>query len=274
MKIDAHQHFWQYDPEQYPWIPKGSALHRTWLPADLAALQAPLGLAGSVAVQARQSLAETDWLLSLADNDPIIKAVVGWVDLRSPDLRADLERLTRHPKFTGVRHVVQDEPDDHFLTRPEFTAGIAQLQEFRLTYDLLIFPHQLPAAIQLAQKFPAQPFVLDHIAKPSIKSETISPWRDQIRQLAACPNVHCKLSGIITEADHLAWKAADIRPYLDIIFDAFGPARLMWGSDWPVCLLAGTYEQTYRLIRDYSGQDHDNIFGETCAQFYNITTDH
>lgn len=274
MKIDAHQHFWQYDPVQYPWIPEGSALHRTWLPSDLAALQTPLGIGGSVAVQARQSIAESDWLLALADADARVKAVIGWVDLRSPNVWADLERLSRHEKFAGVRHVVQDEPDDQFMTRPEFTAGIAHLAEFGLTYDILVFPRQLPAAIRLAAKFPTQPFVLDHIAKPHIRDGSISPWCEQIRQLAALPNVHCKLSGIITEADHSAWKPADIRPYLDIVFEAFGTSRLMWGSDWPVCLLAGKYDQTLRLIEDYtsalSTDEKAGIFGLNCARFYSI----
>ena len=272
MKLDAHQHFWRYDAAQYPWIPSGSPLHRDWLPADLARLQQPLGIAGSVAVQARQSLAESDWLLGLADADPRIKAVVGWVDLRAPDVAADLQRLARHPKFAGVRHVVQDEPDDRFMLRPDFLRGIAQLSALGLTYDLLIFPHQLPAAIELVARFPQQPFVLDHIAKPPIKARTLTPWREQIRRLAAAPNVHCKLSGLHTEADHRAWQPADFRPYLDLVFEAFGPTRLMWGSDWPVCQLAADYEQTHRLLETYPLPEPDKaaLFGGNCARFYGI----
>ena len=276
MKIDAHQHFWNYDATQYPWIPAGSPLHRSWLPADLAALQSPLGFGGSVAVQARQSLAESDWLLGLADADSRVKAVVGWVDLRSAEVASDLERLARHPRFAGVRHVVQEEPDDSFMVRPEFMRGIAQLAPLGLTYDLLIFPKQLPAALELVAKFPAQAFVLDHIAKPSVKAGTLSPWREQIHQLAASGNVMCKVSGMVTEADHSRWKADDFRPYLDTVFEAFGPERIMWGSDWPVCLFAASYEQTLRLVADYtavlSSEQKEAVFGGNCAKFYGIAT--
>lgn len=275
MKIDSHQHFWRYDAAQYPWIPKGSPLFRDWLPADLARIQQPLGFDGSVAVQARQSIAESDWLLGLADGDPRVKAVVGWVDLCASNVTSDLERLAMHPKYAGVRHVVQDEPDDQFMLRPDFLRGIALLHEFGLTYDILIFPKQLPAALELVAKFPDQPFVLDHIAKPNIQDGTLSPWREQIHRLAASGNVLCKLSGMVTEADHRAWQPADFRPYLDVIFEAFGPSRLMWGSDWPVCLFAAEYEQSLRLVEDYTRDFSDAkksaIYGGNCARFYGIT---
>jgi len=274
MKIDAHQHFWRYDAAQYPWIPTGSPLHRDWLPADLAELQAPLGFDGSVAVQARQGIEESDWLLGLADADPRVKAVVGWVDLRSPDVAKDLERLARHPRFAGVRHVVQDEPDDDFMIRPDFLRGISLLRQLGLTYDILIYPRQLPAALRLVAQFPEQPFVLDHIAKPEIKDGAMSPWREQIRELARSENVLCKVSGMVTEADHRAWKAVDFRPYLDVIFEAFGPSRLMWGSDWPVCLFAAGYEQCLEFVSDYAGTlsaaDRAALFGGNCARFYGI----
>lgn len=272
MKLDAHQHFWRYDPVQYPWIPPQSALARDWLPRDLAALQQPLGLSGSIAVQARQSLAESDWLLGLADADDRVHGVVGWVDLRSERVADELLRLARHPKFVGVRHVVQDEPDDRFLLRPEFLRGVKTLKNFGLTYDILIFPKQLPAAIEFVTQFPEQPFVLDHIAKPLIGDGQLSPWDQQLRELARFPYVMCKLSGMITEADHHHWKPDDFRRYLDIVVEAFGPQRLMWGSDWPVCLLAGSYEQVWRLIDDYvagwSIEDRQALFGENCARFY------
>ena len=274
MKIDAHQHFWRYDAAQYPWIPAGSPLHRDWLPADLAKLQAPLGFDGSVAVQARQGIEESDWLLGLADADPRVKAVVGWVDLRSPEVAKDLERLARHPRFAGVRHVVQDEPDDDFMIRPDFLRGIALLRQFDLTYDILIYPRQLPAALRLVAQFPEQPFVLDHIAKPGIKDGAMSPWREQIRELARPENVLCKVSGMVTEADHRGWKSADFRPYRDVVFEAFGPSRLMWGSDWPVCLFAAGYEQCLELVSDYAGTlsaaDRAALFGGNCAGFYGI----
>lgn len=274
MKIDAHQHFWNYDAAQYPWIPVGSPLHRDWLASDLAALQAPLGFEGSVAVQARQSLEESRWLLELADANPDVKAVVGWVDLRAENAGDDLARLSQHPKFAGVRHVVQEEPDDNFMLGEAFMRGIGALHAFGLTYDILIYPKQLPAAIKLVEKFPNQPFVLDHIAKPHIREGTISPWREQIRELAKFPNVLCKVSGMVTEADHKQWKADDFKPYLDVIFESFEIGRLMYGSDWPVCLFAASYEQTFKLTedytRDFSASQKVAFFGGNCAKFYGI----
>lgn len=272
MHLDAHQHFWRYDPVQYPWIPPQSALARDWLPGDLAALQQPLGLDGSIAVQARQSVTESDWLLGLADADDRVRGVVGWVDLQAEDVDDDLARLTRHPKFVGVRHVVQDEPDDRFLLRPAFLRSVSRLNDFGLTYDLLLYPKQLPAAIEFVEQFPEQPFVLDHIAKPLIRDGIFSPWDEQIRQLAAFPNVMCKLSGMVTEADHQHWQPDDFRRYLDVVVEAFTPQRLMWGSDWPVCLLAGSYERVYRLIDDataaWSATERDGLFGVNCVRFY------
>jgi L-fuconolactonase len=272
MRLDAHQHFWSYDAAQYPWIPPGSPLHRSWLPDDLAALQQPLGLDGSIAVQARQVVEESDWLLGLADKHANVKGVVGWVDLRSDRVEADLERLARHPKFVGVRHVVQEEPDDAFMLGQDFQRGISKLAAYGLTYDILIYPKQLAAALRLAENFPEQPFVLDHIAKPFIKAGLIEPWAMQLRQLAKLPNVHCKVSGMLTEADHQAWRAEQFRPYLDTVFEAFGPARLMYGSDWPVCLFAGSYEQAYRLVDDYArgltDQQRVGLFGGNAAAFY------
>ena len=270
--LDAHQHFWRYDATQYPWIASGSPLERDWLPPDLAALQRPLGLSGSIAVQARQSLAESDWLVGLADADERIRGVVGWVDLRDDKVEADLARLARHPKLVGVRHVVQDEPDDRFLLGSDFVRGLEKLRAFDLAYDLLIYPRQLSAALELVAKFAEQPFVLDHIAKPQIRDGIMKPWREQIRQLAQAPNVMCKVSGMVTEADHANWQADDLRPFLDVVFEAFGPERLMWGSDWPVCLLAASYEQVFRVVDAYAAQLDNRqrvaVFGENCARFY------
>ena len=272
MKLDAHQHFWSYDAAQYPWIPPGSALHRDWLPDDLAPLLAAAGLEGCLAVQARQSVEESRWLLGLAERYPIIKGVVGWVDLRSAKVGETLGELARHPQFVGVRHVVQDEPDDDFMLGADFLRGIGELRAHRLAYDILIFPRQLPAAIALARRFPEQPFVLDHIAKPAIKSGTLSPWREQIRELAQAPNVLCKISGMVTEADAQAWQPADFRPYLDVICEAFGEDRLMFGSDWPVCLLAADYARVFALVRDYlaplPAPAQAKIFGGNAARFY------
>jgi L-fuconolactonase len=272
MRLDAHQHFWSYDAAQYPWIPPGSPLHRSWLPEDLAALQKPLGFEGSIAVQARQVVGESDWLLGLADKHANVKGVVGWVDLRSDRVEADLARLASHPKFVGVRHVVQEEPAVDFMLGKDFQRGISKLHAHGLTYDILIYPKQFEAAIRLAANFPDQPFVLDHIAKPPIKDGTIEPWKSQLRQLAKLPNVHCKVSGMLTEADHQAWKEEQFRPYLDTVFEAFGPSRLMYGSDWPVCLFAGSYEQAFRLVDDYARQLSDaeraGLFGGNCQKFY------
>lgn len=271
MRIDAHQHFWKYNAADYGWMQPDWPIRRDFLPDDLAPLLTAAGLAGSVAVQARQSLAESRWLLELADQQPLIKGVVGWVDLRADNVADQLAEFARHPKFVGVRHVVQDEPDDRFMVRPDFLRGIAQLQQFDLTYDILIFPRQLPAAVELARSFPAQSFVLDHLAKPAIKAGMLSPWREQIRELAKSPNVMCKVSGLVTEADWKGWKPAECKPYLEVVFEAFGEDRLMFGSDWPVCLLAGSYERVHRLVADYAGTaDFAKLFGLNAARFYGL----
>jgi L-fuconolactonase len=274
MKLDSHQHVWNYDAAQYPWIAPGSPLHRDWLPTDLAPLLAAAGLDGCIAVQARQTIDESHWLLELAEHHSVIKGVVGWVDLRSPEVEHDLAALAPHPKFCGVRHVVQDEPDVNFMLGAEFQRGISKLHAHKLTYDILIYPQQLPAAIELAHRFPEQPFVLDHIAKPLIKDGTLSPWREQIRELAKSPNVLCKVSGMVTEADQKAWKPADFKPYLDVVFEAFGEDRLMYGSDWPVCLLAGSYAQTFSLVDEYtrvlSAAAREKFFGGNAARFYRV----
>jgi L-fuconolactonase len=275
MKIDSHQHFWSYDEKQYPWIPKGSPLQRDWLPPDLAPLLKAAGLDGCIAVQARQSLEESRWLLELAEHHSIVKGVVGWVDLRATDVEADLTALARHPKFRGVRHVVQDEPDNNFMLGADFLRGIGKLRAVGLTYDLLVFPRQLPAAIEVARRFPDQPFVLDHIAKPDIRSGVMSPWREQLRELAKFPHVCCKISGMVTEADHAAWKPEDFVPYLEVVFDAFGEDRLMYGSDWPVCLLAGSYERVHAFadhaIRALGTAAWEKFLGGNAARFYRVS---
>ena len=272
MKLDAHQHFWRYSATEYPWIPVGSALQRDWLPEDLAAVQGPLGFDGSIAVQARQTLEETRWLLALADRHPGIRGVVGWVDLRSAEVAAQLREFAALPKFVGVRHVVQDEPDDCLMLGAEFLRGLGQLRSFNLTYDLLIFPKQLSAAREVVARFPEQAFVLDHIAKPAINRRELNPWATEIRALAKHPNVCCKLSGLMTEADHQHWREADLWPYLDVVAEAFGPARLMIGSDWPVCLLAASYVRTTEAVgtwaRKFPGSEQAGILGGNCARFY------
>lgn len=276
MKIDSHQHFWKYNSTDYGWIDnRMKVLRRDYLPEDLEPELKNAGYSGSVAVQARQSLEETRWLIELAERFGFIKGVVGWVDLRSEsDLKKQLDEFCRSDKFVGVRHVVHDEPDDNFMLRDDFLRGISLLNDYNLTYDLLIFPKQLPVAREVVSMFPRQKFIVDHISKPLIKNQITSPWKEDILSLAANMNVWCKLSGMITEADWTKRMPEDFKPYLNIIFNAFGKDRLMIGSDWPVCKLAGDYTFVTGLVEKYiSGMDEDtrkNILGNNCAAFYNL----
>ena len=275
MRIDSHQHFWIYDPNQYPWMTDElSAIRSNHLPEHLQVEFDRLGIDGSVAVQARQSLDESRWLLTMADESCLIKGVVGWVDLRSEHVEDQLAEFAEHPKFVGVRHVVQDEPDENFMLLPEFIRGISKLKSYDLSYDILVFPKQLPAAIELVKQFPDQSFVLDHIAKPLIKDKEISTWDEHIRELAQFSNLTCKVSGMITEANWTAWKTSDFTPYLDVVFEAFGEDRLMYGSDWPVCKLAGSYRQVYDLTDNYFSQfsplAKEKFFGGVASEFYGL----
>ena len=276
MKIDAHQHFWQYNEHEYGWIgPELAALRVDRRPQDLRPLLRAAGINGCIAVQARQTLSETEALLTLADQHPFIVGVVGWVDLRSPDLRKQLEQFAKHPKLVGVRHVVQDEADDRFMCQESFVRGIGLLAEYDLAYDLLLFPKHLLVACELVAQFPSQRFVLDHMAKPFIKAGRLTPWEVDIRRLAALPNVYGKVSGMVTEADWQSWQPDDFRPYLDIVFEAFGPQRLMFGSDWPVCTLAASYQQVVDLVANYAAQLSEDeqraVFAETAARFYGVS---
>jgi L-fuconolactonase len=275
VRIDAHQHFWHYTPEEYGWIgPEMAILQADHLPGDLARLTAPLDISGTVAVQARQTLEETRWLLDLAKEHRLVRGVVGWVDLRSPRVAEQLERFCASPHFLGVRHVVQDEPDDQFMLRPDFLAGLATLADHGLTYDILVFPRHLPVACQVVEQFPEQPFVLDHIAKPFIKAGTLEPWAKDLKRLSRFPNVTCKVSGMVTETNWQQWRPSDLHPYLDVVFEAFGPERIMFGSDWPVCTVAGTYAQVAGVISEYvdglSADEQAAVWGETAARFYGL----
>jgi len=275
MRIDAHQHFWKYSAAEYEWISdEMGALKRDFLPHDLRPLLDANGFAGSIAVQALQSVRETEWLLALAAQNPFILGVVGWVDLCSREVRADLKRLSSNRKLVGVRHVVQGEPDDAFMLRADFRKGIALLAEFDLRYDLLLYPRHLPVAVKLVEKLPEQTFVLDHIAKPLIADGVLAPWAQDIAELAKYPNVWCKLSGMVTEARWRAWKPADFRPYLDVVFSAFGTERLMIGSDWPVCTVSASYAETIVLVTDYlrglAEDDFERIRGQNCARAYGL----
>jgi L-fuconolactonase len=276
MHIDAHQHFWSYNPIEYGWIDDSmQSLRRDFLPADLRPELQRAGFHGCVAVQARQTLAETRWLLDLAERSDFIFGVVGWVDLRSPRLREELASLGGgKSKLVGIRHVVQAETDDRFLLQPEFLRGIALLEEFDLAYDILIYAKHLPVAAEFVERLPRQRFVLDHLAKPPIKSGELASWERGIRKLASFPNVYCKLSGLVTEADWHNWKPADIKPFLDVAFDCFGPRRLMIGSDWPVCTVAATYSRTMAVVKDYfaghSAEVRDAVLGGNAQRFWNL----
>jgi len=275
MRIDAHQHFWHYQPAEHVWMDdRMTLIKRNFLPEDLQPHLAAARFDGTVAVQARQSTEETRWLLELAARHGFIRGVVGWVDLCSPGLGGQLETFAREPKLVGVRHVVHDEPDDEFMLRPAFRRGIARLQEFGLTYDLLLFPRHLPVAVKLVREFPDQPFVLDHIAKPRIGERLFSPWQEGLAALAQFPNVWCKLSGLVTETRWCQWQPADFHRYLDLVLAAFGPGRVMAGSDWPVCLLSGDYAATMDIVagyvRQFSARVRADILGGNCARFYRL----
>ncbi|MCU1242488.1 MAG: amidohydrolase [Candidatus Acidoferrum typicum] len=277
MKIDSHQHFWRYDAARDAWITDSmTVLKRDFLPEHLATELTANGIDVSIAVQADQSENETTFLLCLAESNKRIAGVVGWVDLLSPRLAERLEYFSQFSKLRGFRHVAQSESDDRFLAREQLVKGVAQLRAFGFTYDILVYPKQLPAAIDLVTQFPEQPFVVDHLAKPEIKPAKIWPWTAQMREIAQNKNVFCKISGLVTEADWKHWKADDFKPYLDVVFSAFGADRLMFGSDWPVCLVAATYSQVKQLIDNYvkgfSQSDKDKIFGGNAAHFYGVKT--
>ena len=277
MKIDSHQHFWRYDAVRDAWITDSMAMLRSdFLPEHLAAECAANGMDASIAVQADQSENETMFLLDLAEKNKRIAGVVGWVDLLSPRVGERLEYFSHSSKLRGFRHIAQSEPDDRFLARENFVEGVAQLRAFGFTYDILIYPRQLPAAIELVARLPEQRFVVDHLAKPEIKSGKMAPWAAQMKEVAQNKNVFCKLSGLVTEADWKHWKAGDFKPYLDVVFDAFGAHRLMFGSDWPVCLLAATYRQVKQIVEEYVKgffqSDKEKIFGGNAARFYGLKT--
>src|SRR6185437_14441993 len=275
MNIDAHQHFWIYDPVKYDWIDESmTTLRRDFLPHDLRPELDRNNFQGCVAIQACHTLDETRRLLWLAEQNPFILGVVGWVDLQSPLLREDLAALAKNPKLVGVRHVVQAEPDDRFLLRPDFLRGVAALEEFDLAYDVLIYPKHLPVAAEFVSRFPRHRFVLDHLAKPLIKQASLQPWHGHLKQLASFPNVFCKLSGLVTEADWEHWTPEQITPYLDAAFECFGVERLMIGSDWPVCTLAASYTRTMDLVKDHLMKYPENaraaVLGGNAAKFWKL----
>ncbi len=275
IKIDAHHHLWKYSSETHGWIDERMAvLKRDFLPEEMAQNLKFSCYEGCVAVQASQTEEETEFLLAQADKYSIIKGVVGWLDIRHPDFNGKLERYTKFSKLKGLRHVVQDEPDDDFLLRNDFLRGMALLSKYNLTYDILIFPRHLRVAEKFVSKFPNQKFVLDHIAKPDIEHQMISPWKEDIRNLARHRNVWCKLSGMVTEANWKTWKQEDFSPYLDVVFHSFGTDRLMIGSDWPVCTLAGSYAMVMAIVEKYleNFDEHavQRILSQNAINFYGL----
>ncbi|WP_423819578.1 amidohydrolase family protein [Salinimicrobium sp. TIG7-5_MAKvit] len=274
MKIDAHQHFWQYDAEKYSWISdEMSAIRKNFSPEDLEPLLSKSGFSGCVAVQADQSEAETEVLLKMAKKHDFIKGVVGWIDLASPEVEERLNHYSKNTFLKGIRHTVWDKKGE-FMTSPEFQHGISFLANLGLTYDILAFDYQLGGAVELVKAFPRQKFVLDHMGKPQISGKPDKQWVEQIQQLASFPNVWCKISGLVTETPDFSWKAPDFFPFLEVVTDAFGVDRLIFGSDWPVCLSAASYSEVTGIIEkffsSYLKEDKEKIFGKNAAEFYNL----
>lgn len=272
--IDAHHHLWKYNGEEYSWIRPGmEVLKKDYLPEELAERADETGIRATVAVQARQTIEETEWLLELAELHPLICGVVGWVDLRSGSLEKQLKVLRRREKLVGIRHVLQDEPEG-FMEDPAFLRGIGRLMKEGLAYDLLIYPGQMEESIRLVERFPEQTFVLDHMAKPPVRSGSIQPWKKQIEALAEHPGVWCKISGLVTEADHRNWNYESLVPYLDAVVRAFGTERIMLGSDWPVCRLAAEYNEVMEIPRRYFGglgpHERNLVFYENAIRCYGL----
>jgi len=275
-RIDAHHHLWRYSPAEYGWIDDSmTRLQRDFGPGDLSHAMASARIDGTIAVQARQSIEETFFLLSLAESHPFIEAVVGWAPIASPDFPSRLAALARNRKLKGLRHVIQSEPDDNFILGAEFNRGIAAMQSTGLVYEILIFERHLPQATKFVDAHSSQIFVLDHIAKPRIRERILSPWREQIHEIAHRENVFCKISGMVTEADWQSWTEADLLPYLDTVFEAFGPNRLMMGSDWPVCLLAAEYSKWFELLDRYTARftesEREQFCGGTAIRVYGLS---
>lgn len=273
--IDTHHHLWRYNSIDYNWIDDSmKILRRDYLPGELEVEMKMAGVTGTIVVQARQTLEETQWLLEISDSLSFIKGVVGWVDLQSTDLEKQLDEFAGHPRMVGVRHVIHDEPDDNFLFRPAFLNGIEKLQKYDLIYELLLLPTHLSGAVELVSLFPDQKFVLDHISKPFIKSGILQPWKENIEELAGQSNVWCKISGMVTEADHQGWKYDDFVPYMNTVVHAFGTNRIMIGSDWPVCKLAAEYKDVIsipiKFFASLSQSQKQSIYYQNAIDFYQI----
>lgn len=275
MVVDSHQHFWIYEAEKHAWIDDDmKVIRKNFLPENLKIVYQENNIDGCVAVQADQTLAETDFLLDLAEKNDFIKGIVGWIDLRAANIDEVLNQYSAFPKLKGFRHVVQGEADHNFMLRPDFLNGIAALEKYNFTYDILIFPHQLGAALELIRHFPNQKFVIDHIAKPYIKDGFYDGWTSLMKAISEYPNVYCKLSGMTTEADYNNWTPEQIEPYMQLVLEAFGANRILFGSDWPVCLVAGNYTKTKKLVTNFiaklSSEEQAAIMGGNAIEFYNL----
>lgn len=275
MRIDSHQHFWKYDPATLSWIDDDmQQLKKDFLPQHLLPSLNEFNIDGCVTVQCETSATEIDAMLQWTEKNDFIKGVVGWIDFTAANLQELLDKYAEYALLKGFRHVVQTEPDNKFLLRKDFCAAISLLHEYNFTYDLLILPSQLPAAIEFVNLFPNQKFVLDHIAKPKILKQETEPWKKYIQELAQAENVYCKLSGMVTEADCRNWKQSDFTPYIETVFEAFGSKRIMFGSDWPVCLLAASYEQVVHIAENFIAQlsinEQNDFWGNNATAFYNL----
>jgi L-fuconolactonase len=274
--IDSHHHLWKYSAAEYGWIdPRDTVIRRDFLPPQLEELMHHFGIEGTVVVQARQTLEETIWLLSLSEKHPLIRGVVGWVPLtEGAGVKRHLEHYAANRRLRGVRHVVHDEPDPRYILRDDFNAGVSALEGTGLRYDILIFERHLPAAIEFVDRHPNQVFILDHIAKPRIKDRILSPWDRNMREIAKRGNVYCKLSGMVTEANPQRWTPRDLQPYIDVVLGAFGPKRIMYGSDWPVVLLAADYARWFGTVRNAIGKlsktEQERIMGGTAVEAYGL----
>ena len=275
MIIDTHHHFWNYNPVDFDWIDDDMAsVRRSFLPGNLQETIAGTGVEGVVSVQARQIVEETDWLLKLASENEFIKGVVGWVPLANENIREILDRYSQNKWLKGVRHVIQGEPDPEFILGTQFNHGISLLKNYNLVYDILIFEHQLLNTIRFVDRHPNQQFVLDHIAKPKIKVNEIAGWEKNIKEFAKRENVCCKISGMVTEGDFTSWTEKQLQPYFDVVLEAFGPSRLLFGSDWPVCLVAARYVEWLNLVKKnisgLSAFEQEQIFGRNAIRVYNL----
>ena len=275
LRIDSHQHFWKYDPVRYDWIDDSmSVIQKDFLPEDLAPILKANGFDGCITVQSHQSEQENEFQLANADSHSFIKGVVGWVDLKSPQIEERLDYYQQFEKLKGFRHILQGESQRDFMLRPAFLNGISLLKKYCYTYDILILPDQLKYTAAFVAQFPDQRFVIDHIAKPNIRQKELKEWEKDIKAIAAFENVYCKVSGMVTEADWQNWQPADFNNYLEVVTDSFGTSRLMYGSDWPVCKVAADYEQVVNIVKDYfsafSKTEQQAFFGGNAIEFYNI----